>query len=284
MSYETIKFRTEAGHCVITLNRPGALNAINARMWRELDEAIDEWLNNQRAGALVITGAPRRDGRPCFCAGVDLKQSAGEVRAGDPSLAKRVTPSAALWSQRRPRLPMASTLANLVWAPKVSIAAVDGVCTAGGIELALSCDIILAAESAQFSDMHAKNLGWIGGGGAATSLAWRAGVAKALELCLTGDAIDGTEAHRIGLANRVFSSGELLQKAEQMAAKIGRTRPAAITMTKAACRAAQDMDRLSSWLYSDTAFQTLFDEPDADDWGPGRWLRDRQAGANPDGA
>ncbi len=275
MSYETIDFRTEEGYCVITLNRPDALNAISARMWRELDGAIDEWVGNDRAGALIITGAPRRDGRPCFCAGVDLKQSEGEVRAGDPSLQKKATPSAALWNQRRPRLPMSSTLVNLAWAPKISIAAIDGVCTAGGVELALCCDIILAAETAQISDMHAKNLGWIGGGGAATSMAWRVGVAKALELCLTGDPINGREAHRIGLANQVFPSGELLQKAEEMAGKIGRTRPAAITMTKAACRAVQDMDRMSSWLYSDTAFQTLFDEPDAGDWGPGRWLKGR---------
>ena len=170
---------------------------------------------------------------------------------------------------------MASTLVNLAWAPKISIAAIDGVCTAGGVELALACDIILAAETAQISDMHAKNLGWIGGGGAATGMAWRVGVAKALELCLTGDAINGQEAHRIGLANQVFPSGELLRKAEEMAGKIGRIRPAAITMTKAACRAVQDMDRLSSWLHSDAAFQALFDEPDAGDWGPGRWLKGR---------
>lgn len=278
MSYETIKFRTEDGYCVITLNRPGDLNAINARMWRDLDAAIDEWLNNERAGALVITGAPRRDGRPCFCAGVDLKQSAGEMRAGDPSLLKKAAPSAALWEGRRPRLPMASTLVNLAWAPKISIAAIDGVCTAGGLELALACDIILAAETAQISDMHVKNLGWTGGGGAATNMAWRVGVAKALELCLTGDPIGGQEAHRIGLANQVYPSGDLLAKAEEMAGKIGRSRPAAITATKDACRAVQDMDRLSSWLHSDSVFQALFDEPDAEDWGPGRWLKGRRPG------
>lgn len=277
MSYETIKLRTEDGYCVITLNRPAALNAINARMWRDLDAAIDQWLNTERAGALVITGAPRRDGRPCFCAGVDLKQSAGEVRAGDPSLLKKATPSAALWDQRRPRVPLASTLVNLAWAPKISIAAVDGICTAGGLELALACDIILAAETARISDVHLRNLGWIGGGGAATNMAWRVGVAKALELCLTGDPIDGREAHRIGLANQVYTSADLLAKAEEMAGRIGRSRPKAITMTKAACRAVQDMDRMSSWLHSDAAFQALFDDPDAADWGPERWLKGRRA-------
>ena len=173
---------------------------------------------------------------------------------------------------------MASTLVNLAWAPKISIAAIDGVCTAGGLELALACDIILAAETAQISDMHVKNLGWTGGGGAATNMAWRVGVAKALELCLTGDPIGGQEAHRIGLANQVYPSGDLLAKAEEMAGKIGRSRPAAITATKDACRAVQDMDRLSSWLHSDSVFQALFDEPDAEDWGPGRWLKGRRPG------
>ncbi len=275
MSHETIRFRTEDGYCVITLDRPGALNAINARMWQELDAAIEEWLANEHAGALVITGGPRSDGRPCFCAGVDLKQDEGDVRAGDPTLQKKATPSAAHWSQRRPRQPMASTLAGLAWAPKISIAAIDGVCTAGGLELALACDIILAAETAQLSDLHAKNLGWTGGGGAATNLAWRVGVARALELCLTGDTIDGREAGRIGLANQVFPSSQLMQKAEELAGKIGRIRPAAITATKDACRAVQDMDRLSSWLHSDTVFQALFNEPDAGEWGPGRWLKGR---------
>ncbi len=275
MSYETIRFREEEGYCVITLSRPGALNAINTSMWRELDSAIDQWLGNERAGALVITGGPRRDGRPCFCSGVDLKQSEGEVRAGDPSFVRRGSPTAALWDQRRLRLPMASTLVNLAWAPKVSIAAVDGVCTAGGLELALACDIILAAETAEISDMHVKNLGWTGGGGAATNIAWRVGAARALELCLTGDPIDGREACRIGLANRVYPSAHLLAKAEEMAGKVGRSRPAAITATKDACRAAQDMDRMSSWLRSDAAFRALFDEPDAGEWGPGRWRQGR---------
>jgi len=279
VNYETIDFRREEGYCVVTLNRPDALNAINAKMWSELDDVLNELVNDDHTGALVFTGAPRRDGKPCFCAGVDLKEVAQRATSDTLSFVDKATPVAALWNQRLPRLPMASTLASIAWSPKVSIAAIDGTCTAGGVELALSCDIILVSQTAEISDMHVKNLGWIGGGGAATNMAWRVGVAKAMELCLTGDAIDGKEAHRIGLANQVFPPDDLLRQAEDLARRIGRIRPAAITMTKAACRAVQDMDRLSSWVYCDTAFRTLFHEPDAGDWGPGRWMSRRQPNA-----
>ena len=170
---------------------------------------------------------------------------------------------------------LVGTFEKIAWSPKISIAAIDGICTAGGIELAVSCDIILASETAQISDMHVKNLGLIGGAGATTNLAWKVGVAKAIELCCTGDVIDGKEAHRIGLANQVFPPDKLLDGAEEMAGKIGSMRPAALTMVKASCRAVQDMDRRSSWQYCDDAFFVLMTEPDTAEWGPARWVNKR---------
>jgi len=170
---------------------------------------------------------------------------------------------------------MVRTFERIAWSPKISIVAIDGVCTAGGIELALSCDIILVSETAQISDMHVKNLGWIGGAGATANMAWRVGVAKAIELCCTGDVIDGKEAHRIGFANQVFPPDKLLDGAKDMGRKLGGMRLAALTMTKATCRAVQDMDRRSSWHYCDAGFYALMAEPDTAEWGPGRWVEKR---------
>lgn len=101
------------------------------------------------------------------------------------------------------------------------------------------------------------------------------GVTKAIELWCTGDVIDGKEARRIGLANQVFPPDKLVAGAEEMARKIGSMRPAVVTMTKATCRAVQDMDRCSSWLYGDAAFNTLMTEPDKAQWGPVRWVDKR---------
>jgi enoyl-CoA hydratase len=276
MSYETILYEKEEGFCVITLNRPKSLNALNLQMWTDLEKALDEVENDPEIKACIFTGAPRPDGRPCFCAGLDLKEATGYTVEGQiPTAPSRPSFVTTLWTQRQPKLAMVRTFERIAWSPKISIAAIDGVCTAGGIELALSCDIILVSETAQISDMHVKNLGWIGGAGAPANMAWRVGVAKAIELCCTGDVIDGKEAHRIGFANQVFPTDKILDGAKEMGRKLGGMRLAALTMTKATCRAVQDMDRRSSWHYCDAGFYALMAEPDAAEWGPGRWVEKR---------
>ena len=276
MSYETILYEKEDGFRVITLNRPKSLNALNIQMWTDLENVLDEVDNDPEIKAFIFTGAPRPDGRPCFCAGLDLKEATGYTVEGQiPIAPARPSFVTTLWTQRQPKLAMVRTFERIAWSPKVSIAAIDGVCTAGGIELALSCDIILVSETAQISDMHVKNLGWIGGAAGPATMAWRVGVAKAIELCCTGDVIDGKEAHRIGFANQVFPPDKLLDGAKEMGRKLGGMRLAALTMTKASCRAVQDMDYRSSWHYCDAGFYALMAEPDAAGWGPGRWVEKR---------
>lgn len=275
MDYETIRYDKEEGFCIVTLNRPQNLNALNVKMWQELEDAVDRLNADEEVRAVIFTGAPRPDGRPCFCAGADLKEVAGFQADGSMAEAFKWTPVSGFWAQKQPSLPNTPAFAKITWSPKISIAAIDGICTAGGIELALSCDIILAAETARISDMHVKNLGWIGGAAAPTNLAWRIGVSKALEMCLTGDVIDGREAHRIGLANQVFPPDGLLEGAREMARKIGSRRLAAVTMTKATCMAVQEMDRISSWRYCDAAFAALMNEPDEGEWGAARWVARR---------
>jgi enoyl-CoA hydratase len=276
MSYETILYEKEDGFCVVTLNRPKSLNALNLQMWTDLENALDEVDNDPEIKACIFTGAPRPDGRPCFCAGMDLKEATGYTVEGRiPIAPSRPSFVTTLWAQRQPKLAMGRTFERIAWSPKISIAAVDGVCTAGGIELALSCDIILVSETAQISDMHVKNLGWIGGGGGPANMAWRVGVAKAIEICCTGDVIDGKEAHRIGFANQAFPPDKLLDRAKEMGRKLGGMRLAALTMTKASCRTVQDMDYRSSWHYCDAGLYALMAEPDAAEWGPARWVGER---------
>ena len=284
-AYETIRFEKEDGFCVVTLNRPKSLNALNVQMWTELNQVLDVIDSDDEIRAVLFTGSPRPDGRPCFCAGADLKEMSGFTSGGvleegaeeSPAHVTLTKPSAVsnLWSLRQPRGAMVPTFEHITWSPKISIAAIDGVCTAGGTELALACDMTVVSQTAQISDMHVKNLGWIGGAGGTANMAWRVGVTKAMELCLTGDVIDSTEAHRIGFANQVWPPDQYLDKAKEMARKIGGMRLAAVIATKATIRAVQDMDRRATLRYSDDAFSTLLSEQEAADFGPDRWVKDK---------
>ena len=277
MSYQTIKYEKRDGICLITLNRPLALNTFSLEMFQDLDAALDEVIEDDEINVIVYTGAPRPDGRPCFCAGADLQDGAsGKLN----SIIKLDGPTVSsftelLGAERQPKLATVKVFEKVAWCPKIMIAAIDGVCTAGGLELALCCDIIMVSETAQISDMHVKNLGLTGGAASQSNLAWRVGVSKAIELCCTGEAIDGKEAYRIGFANRIFPPDKLLEGTNEMAAKIAGMRPAALKLVKASCRAVQDMDYRSSWLYADAVGAALTLEPDAADWGPGRWIKGR---------
>jgi len=277
MEYETIKYEKEAGFVVVTLNRPKSLNALNVKMWNELDEAMTQFLADNESKVIIYTGAPRPDGRPCCCAGADLKEMSGfQSEGGQVVTGPGWTPVNQFWQMRQPKPAMVPTLENVCWCPKITMAAIDGICTAGGIELSLSCDLIVVSETAQISDMHLKNLGWVGGAAANANMSWRVGVSKALELCLTGDVIDGNEAHRIGLANRVFPPDKMLDGARELAKKIAQARLAGIIMTKATCRSVEDMGRAASWRYCDDAFMTLQNEPDSADFGASAWVKDRE--------
>jgi len=276
-SYETLKFEKDpAGFAVITLNRPASLNAISVQMYHELQVVFNEVMKDKDIKAFIYTGSPRTDGRPCFSAGMDLKEVAKGIHYDHPELKGpfyleqdvMFPPNSAegkLW-RMRPRLPVNPVFMPHVWAPKVSIAAVDGVATAGGIELALCCDIILASETAQFSDMHVKNLGvGIGGGVVTANLAYRVGVAMAEEICFLGEPINGREAERIGLANHCYAPDKLLPAAKEMARKIAAKRLGAVSITKLSCRSIYDMSYNESWAYGDR----LLEETPFEPGGPG---------------
>lgn len=252
MSYQAIKYEKEGGVGIITLNRPERLNAIGRQMYEEVSSVIEEVTKSDEVNVLIITGASRPDGRPCFCAGADLKDIS--EKGFLPSLPLLTAMQGIVTGDRKGEGAFWETVARC---PKISIAAIDGVCTAGGLELALACDIIVVSETAQVGDLHMKNMGGIGGAGVTANLAWRVGVAKAIELICTSDFIDGKEAHRIGFANQVFPPARLIEGAKELAGKIASMRPNSTMMVKTACHAIYNMDYRTAWRFADACSAAL---------------------------
>ncbi len=244
--FANLMYEKTDGVAVVTFNRPKALNALSRALFRELGEALEDVERDDETRVLVITGAPRADGRPCFSAGGDLKEIADEgledLGLKGPTLVDEVEALA--------RLTGAKGLASL---SKPTIAAIDGICTAGGIELAEACDLRIVSETAAISDLHIKNLGI----SAPLGTAWLpriVGVAKAKELMLTGDVIDGREAWRIGFANQVVPPGELMEHTMNLARKIARMDPIGVRLAKAAINASVDTDVAHALAYSRLCF------------------------------
>ena len=219
MNYETVIFEKRASVALITLNRPAKKNALTEQMHRELIHIYEEIERSDELRAVVLTG-----GSEFFCTGADLS---------DVSKSEDGLPTGPNAIER---------LADLT---KPTIAAICGWCVAGGLELALSCDLRVVAETAKIGDRHIR-IGFIGGAGAPTRLARLIGVSKALELILTGDTIDGNEAHRIGFANRVFPVERLMDGAIELAAKIAAHSPLALQLSKNAVKAAGDSSEYQS--------------------------------------
>jgi enoyl-CoA hydratase/carnithine racemase len=257
MQFEDIIWEKEGNIGIITLNRPKSLNALSAHLFQELETVLREIKQDDNLRAFIITGAPRPDGRPCFSAGADLKQPPPEHPKKPEEVVFDTLFSMVSRTNATGLAGSDLALEDLGRLPKISIAAIDGVCTAGGLELALGCDIILASETAQISDLHLRNLGLIGGAASCTRLARRVGVSKAIELCATCDVIDGKEAHRIGFANQVYAPDKLLEGAKDMARKIATMRPVSVGMVKATCQAIYDLDYNQSLRYADACSMAL---------------------------
>jgi methylglutaconyl-CoA hydratase len=203
--YETIRFEQPADHVVrIVLNRPESANALDARTFAELDHALDRIEEADDVRAWLLTGADRPDGRPWFSAGADLKQ--------------RREPSS---SFRYPMRSPAAVIDRIDDLLKPSIAVIGGFCTTGALELAMACDLRLAARSARLSDWHLKATGLgIGQWGGAARLSRLVGIDRAKDLLLTGREVDGQEAALIGLVTRVVDDGALADAALELATTI----------------------------------------------------------------
>ena len=236
---------------VATLNRPERLNALSRDVIVALGQLLRDTEDDEQVRVLVITGAPRRDGRPCFCAGADLKELAAAGAAGvgerEYDLVREV--GALAGGDHLGTEGFRNVLHRIETFPKPVIAAIDGPCTAGGIELALSCDLRLVADTAEVSDLHVTNVFHTGGGGATSRLSRLLGPARAKEMIFLGRVLDGAEAFRMGFASAVVPSGELLDRAVAMGREIARRDPIALRLAKALADAAPDLSRDEALRY-----------------------------------
>jgi len=216
---------------VLRMNRPETMNALSTAVLRELVAAVRDLDRDPDVHCVVLTGAPRPDGTPCFSAGVDLKEPSSSALAPD-NPGRRLT-----------------DLIDECLTP--FIAAIDGVCTTGALELALSCDLRIVADTAQISDWHLARLGaGLGAWGASTRLARLVGVAQAKDLILTGKVIDGNEALRIGLAQRSVPSAELWDETMRVADAVAAMRPEGVRMTLAHLNKVQDLSKEESLAFA----------------------------------
>jgi enoyl-CoA hydratase len=208
--YETILVTRKGKVGLITLNRPHALNALNTLLISELNRALDAFEADSSIGCIVITGNEK-----AFAAGVDIKEmhkkTFVEAYGGD-----FLAPFDRISTCRKP-----------------IIAAVGGYALGGGCELAMACDIILAADTAVFGQPEIT-LGIMPGNGGTQRLTRAVGKAKAMELCLTGRRIDAEEAERSGLVSRIVPAAELHDEAMNVADKIANLSQHAVMMIKEA--------------------------------------------------
>jgi 2-(1,2-epoxy-1,2-dihydrophenyl)acetyl-CoA isomerase len=205
---ETLRLDRSGGVLTITLDRPGRKNAINQQMWDELLATFRDLQGDREARAVVLTGAGGE-----FCSGADL--TPGQPGPNDLTGMRQV----------------ADVCLALHRLPQPTLARVDGVAAGAGLNLALSCDLIVASRRARFSQIFAKRGLSLDFGGS-WLLPRLVGLHKAKELALFGDIIDAAEAERIGLVNRVVDDGELDGLVEGWAARLAAGPPTALSLTK----------------------------------------------------
>ncbi|GHS90211.1 crotonase [Synergistales bacterium] len=255
MSYLNITTQVSDGVRVITLSRPKALNALNAETLKELRQAIEEAVADVQTKVIIITGA----GEKAFVAGADIaemsKLSALEGR------------EFALLGQG-----IFSLIESIA---KPVIAAVNGYALGGGSELALSCDIRIAAENAKFGQPEV-NLGIMPGFGATQRLPRIVGKGMANFLIMTGEIIDAQAALRVGLVEEVVPKEKLMERAREVAAIIAKKAPIALGLSKRAVNIGLDVGPASGMAYEAEAFATTFSTSDQDE-GMNAFLEKRSA-------
>lgn len=217
MAFETILFEVRDQIGFVTFNRPESMNAMNRQMVRELIEACRQIEEEGDIRVAIFAGA----GEKAFSAGMDLKERAGTTFTFIERRQQKV--AAAIHSQTR----------AVAAVTKPTIAAIRGYCVGGGLELALACDLRVAAEDAKLGLMEVRR-GIIPGAGGTQRLARAVGAAKALEICLTGDNISGTEAHRLGLVNAAVAPSDVMKTAEELAKRILKGAPMSLLYIKEA--------------------------------------------------
>ena len=213
--YQYIRVERRDAVGLVTLNRPQALNALNAALISELGAALDDFETDTAIGAIVLTGTDK-----AFAAGADVKEMVGKSYP-EIYMEDFITTGWERVGQCR----------------KPVIAAVAGFALGGGCEIAMMCDIVIAADTAHFGQPEIT-LGTIPGAGGTQRLARFVGKAKAMDLCLTGRTMDAAEAERAGLVSRVVPAAELLSEALKIGERIAQmSRPIAMMLKESVNRA-----------------------------------------------
>jgi len=234
MAYEMILVETRGRVGLITLNRPNALNALNAALIDELGRAIDAFEDDPRIGCLVLTGSEK-----AFAAGADIKEMAS------------LTFVEAFMRD------YAEALDRVARARKPIIAAVSGYCLGGGCELAMMCDIIMAADTAKFGQPEIT-LGVMPGMGGTQRLTRAIGKAKAMDLILTGRIMEAAEAESAGLVARVVPAQDLLEEAMKAAEKVASFSLPAVMMAKEAVNRALETSLSEGVRFERRLFHAMF--------------------------
>ena len=215
-AYETLLVERRGRVAIITINRPEKRNALNIQTRAEGAAALEELRDDESVGVVVFTGA----GDKAFIAGADIGEFAGRTAL-----------------TQRDVMTGRSLFTAIDTFPKPVIAMINGYCLGGGCELALSCDLRIASETASFGQPEI-NLGIIPGGGGTQRLTRLVGEGKAMELILTGDIIDARTAFSLGLVNMVVPAADLEAKTMEIAGRISEKSPIALRLAKEAVKLA----------------------------------------------
>ena len=235
MSYQTLLVEPHDHTLLVRLNRPEALNALNLTLMQELAAVLTEADQNDKIRCIILTGSEK-----AFAAGADVREMATKSFT-DVFQSDLFGPESE--AIRRVRKPI--------------IAAVAGFCLGGGCEVAMSCDFILAADTAKFGQPEI-NLGIIAGMGGTQRLTRAIGKAKSMEMHLTGRFMDAVEAERAGLVARIVPAADLLDDALKTAAKIAAKSQVAVKAAKEAVNRAQETTLHEGLLLERRLFHAMF--------------------------
>jgi enoyl-CoA hydratase len=236
-TFNTVKITVDGPLAIVTISREAALNALSSEVISELTQAAATLEISDDIRVVALTGA----GDKAFVAGADIAEMVD------------LTPvQAQAFAEMGGALGTSIETSEKPW-----IAAVNGFALGGGCELALACDFVYAAQTAKFGQPEVK-LGVIPGFGGTQRLSRRVGVAKAKELCMTGDMIDAQEALRIGLADAVFAPGELMRRVRDLATRIAANGPLAVAEVKRLIQQGQSATLEHALALEQRSFGLLF--------------------------
>jgi enoyl-CoA hydratase len=237
---ETLVVNVEDGIAIVVVNRPDKRNALNSTVRRELIAVLDELRDDDNARVVVITGA----GDKAFIAGADI----GEFAQRTPV-------------QQRATMVDRNVFDAIAEFPKPVIAMINGFALGGGCELALACDVRVAARSAKLGQPEIK-LGIIPGGGGTQRLPRLIGSGRALRMILTGDMIDAVEAEKIGLVDVLTENDDLHTRTMELARAMAAHSPLTLRLAKTAVRAAEQLPLNGGLALERELFITAFGSED----------------------